>query len=148
MTSPESLRRYPHFAKIPYPSLKAIASISLERNFEAGERLLAEGERAESLIVLTAGQVELVYDLPRGKRVVVGSLVPGDLVAVSAVLDPNVHTLSAYAREKGSLIAIDAAGLLQLCEENPEVGFRLMTQVAKALRARLGDVRVELAGVS
>jgi len=148
MISPESLRRYPYFAKISYPCLKAIAAISEERDFAAGERLLAEGEKADSLLILTKGEADLAYELQGGKRVIVGSLAPGALVAVSAVLEPNIHTTSAFARNNGSLIAIQARPLIELCEENFDVGYRLMTQVAKALRSRLADVRVELAGAS
>lgn len=148
MISPEVLRRYPHFAQIPYESLRAIAALADERKFKAGERLLTERANADALMIISAGEVELVYDLPSGKESVVGTLVPGDLLAVSAVLEPYENTVNAKARSDGELIAIRAKELRQLCETDSEVGYRVMHHVAKALRSRLVDVRVQLVGMS
>ena len=42
MISPETLRRYPHFAGLSEDCLKQVAAISEERSFSAGERIFEE----------------------------------------------------------------------------------------------------------
>ena len=45
----------------------------------------------------------------------------------------------------GRLVEIDGEGLRRLCQDNPEYGLTMMTEVAKTLRARLEATRVQLA---
>ena len=148
MISPETLRRYPYFAQVSDESLKAVAMIAEERRFKSGQRILEEREKAENLMILTAGSLETVYDLPSGKEVVVGALVPGDIFAISALLEPYEHTVTVRARSDGSMVAMQSAELRGLCEQDPALGYRLMHQVSRALRQRLNDARAELVGMS
>ena len=159
MISPEILRRYPHFAGISESCIKAVAMISEERSFKAGEeifhesstfkataRIYEKGEEATYLYLVIEGEVDIAFTLGSGKKVVVGRVVAGDLMALSALLPPYQLNASGIARSDGKLIQIEAAGLRKLCEENTDLGYRLMLGVAKALHNRLLDTRVELAG--
>jgi CRP-like cAMP-binding protein len=159
MISPEVLRRYPHFAGIGDECLKSVASISEEQDFKAGEEIFQEsssfkatariyekGEEASHLYLLTEGQVDIAFILGSGAKAVVGTLGPGDLMALSALLPPYHLTASGIARSDGKLIQIEASELRKLCEENTELGYRLMMGVAAALIGRLQDTRVELVG--
>jgi CRP-like cAMP-binding protein len=159
MISPEVLRRYPHFAGISDSCIKAVAMISEERSFKAGEEIFQEssafkatariyekGEEATHLFLLVEGEVDIAFTLGSGKKVVVGRVAPGDLMALSALLPPYQLNASGIARSDGKAIQIEAAGLRELCEKNMDLGYRLMLGVAKALRNRLLDTRVELAG--
>lgn len=160
MISPEILRRYPHFAGVPEPCLRAIAELSEEKSFNAGERIfeasgvLGEGgdieyagEEAASVMLLTEGGADIAYRLaPEGGEVVVGTAVPGDLMAMCALIPPFRLAASVIAKRDGRLIAIKANGLRRLMEEEPALGYNLMAHVAKALMNRLGDARLQLSG--
>jgi CRP-like cAMP-binding protein len=161
MISPELLRRYPHFAGISDACLKSVATISDEVDFAAGEeifeesaafkatsRLYEKGKEANHLMLLTEGEVDIAFTLGSGEKTVVGTLVAGDLMAISALIPPYHLTASGIAREAGKTIRIEAEGLRHLCDENPELGYRLMQSVSKALMRRLQSTRIELAGVS
>jgi len=93
-------------------------------------------------------RVDIALTLGSGKRVVVGSLVEGDLMALSALIPPFHLSASGIAKENGKLIQIKAAELRALLEDNPELGYNLMKGIAKGLMGRLQDTRVELAGQS
>jgi CRP-like cAMP-binding protein len=161
MISPEILRRYPHFAGIAEDCLREVGLISEEREFKAGEEIFTEsgsflaearayehGEEAQFLMLLTKGQVDIALTLGSGRRVVVGSLVEGDLMALSALIPPFHLSASGIAKEDGKLIQIQAVKLRTLLENNPELGYGLMKGVAKGLMDRLQNTRVELAGQS
>jgi CRP/FNR family cyclic AMP-dependent transcriptional regulator len=147
MISPERLRRYPHCAGAPDDLLKAVAMLAHERQFKAGERLFEEGATATKLMFLDAGEVDIVYRLGDDREVTVETLVEGDLMAWSALLEPYRLTATGVARKDGMAIEIEAEGLRGICHENPSHGFIMMTQVAKTLRDRLSATRVQLAAL-
>jgi len=117
-------------------------------SFLAEARAYEHGEEAQFLMLLTKGRVDIALTLGSGKRVVVGSLVEGDLMALSALIPPFHLSASGIAKENGKLIQIKAAELRALLEDNPELGYNLMKGIAKGLMGRLQDTRVELAGQS
>jgi CRP-like cAMP-binding protein len=136
-----------------------MAELSVEVEFKAGERLFLEsgkfkaggyvhekGEEATHLMLLTEGEVDIAYSMASGGEVVVGTLVAGDLMALSALIPPYHLTASGIAKSAGRYIAIEAEGLRQLMEGEHALGHRLMAHIAKALMARLTDTRVQLAG--
>ncbi|HJX40101.1 MAG TPA: cyclic nucleotide-binding domain-containing protein [Anaerolineales bacterium] len=148
MISPERLRRFPHCAGASDEMLKQVAMLGKERSFKAEERLFEEGKSASHLIMLEAGQVDIVYTLAKGRQVIVDTVVAGDLLAWSALMEPYKLTATGVARGEGMLIEVEAEPLRKLCQGNPEYGFMMMKQVAMTLRARLTATRVQLAGMS
>jgi CRP-like cAMP-binding protein len=161
MISPETLRRYPTFGGLPDATLRAIAMLGEEKEFKAGSRLFEEsgrlppGERflapeepARALMIVTAGQVDLMTVLSSGKQVFLMTSVAGDLLGISSMLEPRGYLFTAIARTDGSLIRLDAAGLRELCEQDQALGYRLMRQVALDLRSRLAQAVAQLAGMS
>jgi CRP-like cAMP-binding protein len=161
MISPELLRRYPYFAGVSERCLKAVAAISEERTFKAEEKIFEEsgkllacdriyekGEEASQLMILTKGQVDIAFELGDGKKIVVGSLTSGDLMAISALVPPYHLTATGIAKQDGSLIQIEALALRRLCEENPDLGYHLMKGISQALAQRLNETRIQLAGQS
>ncbi|HLC02204.1 MAG TPA: cyclic nucleotide-binding domain-containing protein [Anaerolineales bacterium] len=147
MISPERLRRYPHCAGAPDEMLKSVAMLARERPFKAGERLVEEGATATKLMLLDAGEVDIVYRLGDDRDVTVDTLVEGDLMAWSALLEPHRLTATGIARKDGLVIEIEAEGLRGICQANPTYGYQMMTQVAIALRDRLSATRVQLAAL-
>lgn len=148
MISPERLRRYALCAGASDELLKQVAMIAAERSFDAGERLFEEGKPARRLMLLESGSVNIVHTLGGGQTVIVDTLVAGDMMAWSALLEPHVLTASGVGREAGRLIDIDGEAMLKLCREHCDFGLTLMTEVAKTLRARLEATRVQLAAAS
>lgn len=161
MISPEVFRRYPHFAGIDEACLGEVAKISEEREFKNGEtifeesgsylataRIYEKGEQATHLMLLTKGKVDIALTLGTGEKAVVGTLVDGDLMALSALIPPYHLSATGVAKQDGKMIQIKAEALRKLCEDNPPLGYRLMQGVAKGIMTRLQDTRVELAGQS
>lgn len=145
MIALEELRRYSNFAGASEGLLKQVAMLSRERAFKAGERLFEEGNTATDFMLLKAGEIHIVYRLGDGREVIADTLVAGDPLAWSALLEPHRLTASGVANKDGSLIETDGEGLRRLCEENTAFGFLLMKEVARTLRSRLSAMRVQAA---
>lgn len=142
MISSELLRRYPNFAGIGPGYLKEVAMISRSRNFTAGERLFYEGDAATHFMIIVTGEIHIVYELGDGSDVIADTLVAGDPLAWSALLDPHKLTASGVASKNGSLIEIEAEGLRRLCEEDKDFGYTMLKEVGKTLRSRLRAMRI------
>jgi CRP-like cAMP-binding protein len=99
-------------------------------------------------MIVTQGEIDLLTVLSSGKQVFLGTAVAGDLLGVSSMIEPREFLLTAIARSDGTLIALDAARLRELCEEDTRLGYQLMRQVARDLRARLAQAVAQLAGMS
>jgi CRP/FNR family cyclic AMP-dependent transcriptional regulator len=145
MISAEVLRRYPYFAGVGKESLNALATICEERRVNAGEALFHEGEPATHMFLVTQGEVDIAFELPGGEQRVVDTVVAGDLLAWSAFVEPHRYTATGVTRMNSKLVAIEAPKMRELCEEDPILGYRLLTQVARVLSRRLAGARVQLA---
>lgn len=147
MISVEVLRRYPHFAGIADDSLRQLAMIAEEKVVPADCVMFREGDPASHLSIILKGEVNIKYMLGDGESRTVDTLIEGDLLMWSALVEPYRATATGVTTKETHLARIDAAKLRQLCEEQPILGYRLMTQVVKLLANRLEGARVQLAVV-
>jgi CRP-like cAMP-binding protein len=147
MISPETLRRYPYFADINDESLRQVAMIAEEQTVPAGTTLFREDDKADSLYVVTDGELDVQYTLGNGELRTVDTVVAGELSMWSALVPPYKSTASGTARTDVTLIVLDAVKLRELCEVNHNLGFRILICLTKLLASRLEGARVQLATV-
>lgn len=145
MISPELLRRYSCFSPINEQTLVAVAMISDEAFVPAGARLFSEGDPADTLSLIVEGEVDIQQRLGSGELRTVDTLVAGDLLGWSAMIEPQKRAAVAVARKDTRLIRIDARRLRELCDQDCSLGYRLMGQVAQRLADQLDGARVQLA---
>jgi len=147
MVSTELLRRYPYFAPVSEESLRQLAMIAEERVVPAGETMFLEQSPASRLYIIVRGEVAIQYTLGSGQRRTVDRLVDGDLLVWSALVPPYRTTCAGIVEKETHLIGFEAARVRELCERDPLLGYRLMTQVVMLLGHRLTGALVQLAAV-
>jgi len=147
MISPEVLRRYPYFGGISEEVLKQLAMMAEEKCIAAGTVVFREGDPADHLCIITKGEVNIQYLLGSGELRTVDTLIDGDLLIWSALVEPYRTTAMGTTTKETNLVRVDGRKLRALCEADPLLGYRLMTQVAKLLAHRLEGARVQLAAV-
>lgn len=145
MVSIEVLRSFPYFAGVSPETLKAVAEATEERTFLPGQPLFREGDPARALYILRAGEVDIVYQHHVDEGRVVDTVVAGDLIGWSALVEPYRCTATAVPRASGRAVCIDAAGIRKLCERDHMLGYRLLKEVAGMLSRRLQGALVQLA---
>jgi CRP/FNR family transcriptional regulator, cyclic AMP receptor protein len=148
MISPQLLRRYPCFAEVSEESLKAIAMIAEEKVIPATSQLFSAGDPAHTLSLIENGEVDIQYILGDGDRCTVDTLVEGDILCWSALVEPYKATAIGVTRTAVRLITVNAPKLRELCDKDPLLGYRLMTKVAELLAHRLEGARAQLAAVA
>ncbi len=145
MVSPELLRRLPYFAKIADASLKQVAMIADEKFYPAETLLFREGDPAETLNVILEGEVRIQYLLGNEEMRTVDTLVSGDILIWSAIVEPHKTTAYGTTSKPTKVLSIKAKELRDLCEKDALLGYRLMQEIAKLLAHRLQNARVQLA---
>jgi CRP-like cAMP-binding protein len=144
MASPEILRCFTLFGSLDYQVLKEVAMESKVIKVEEGEWLFYEGEKASHIYLIVEGSVELKISLDTKGATHTGltSLIKGQIVGWSAVVEPHIYLLSAEAMEASQLVKIEGAHLLEIMADNPKAGFKMMAYFAKVIDERYRSVSV------
>jgi CRP-like cAMP-binding protein len=151
MISPELLRRYPFFGPFNDAQLKEFAMLADEISAEVGEELFQECDTANHLYLLLEGGVDLYYKSEEeyhpkdSKEFAVGEINPGEVFAISAVINPYMLNATARCSRACKLVKIDGKALREKFEEDPRLGYITMHQVTKSIMERLAYTRVQLA---
>ena len=148
MVSPELLRRYPFFASLDDKKLKAIAMITQEKSYPKAALLIKENTTATLLALMIEGDADLLYS-GGGEGAIsnalVGSIAPGEIYGVSALIEPYCYTATLKATMPTRVLEIDGLALRDLIEKDPTLGYVIMCNIAKAVLERLKYTQVELA---
>ena len=141
--------------------LDAVSPHCRESSVEKGTALFTQGEPASHfpashlpashlpashLNVVAQGRVALkmVLERPDGSvtpSIAVASLGPGEAFGWSAIVEPNVFTMSAEAVEDSKLVLIEGSGLQAVLSRHEGAGYRVMANIARVLAQRLSSIR-------
>lgn len=151
MISPELLRRYPVFGSLDDEQLKKVSMITEEEIVEKRKTIFNEGDPANILYILVEGAVDLFYHSeeeyhPKNiKEFSVGEINPGEIFAISALIEPYELGATARTAQDCRMIKVDAIELRKLCQQDQNMAYKCMQKVIKALLERLMYARVQLA---
>lgn len=147
MVSPELLRRFTCLSGASEQILKQVAMLSEEKNARAGDVLFREGEDATHLHIVVEGEVDIQYVLGDGSYQTVDTLIAGDLMLWSSLVEPHTTHSMGVARTNVKLVAIDAPKLRELMQAEPQLGYLVMSALAAAIANRLHGARLRIAAM-
>lgn len=145
MISPEVLRRFSLFAGLDPAVFKDLAMAGEEVSLPEGGVLFAEGDMADALYLIAEGSVELKINMDEAgtRQFGLQTLVEGDVVGWSALVEPYHYTLGAEASSDVRLVRLDADMLHEMMDDDPKLAYTLMHRLAQALGERLTNLRVQ-----
>jgi len=126
---------------------KTLVGFCREEVYEAGIILFREGDLCDTIYIVASGSLALEMKLQIGRNegsVTIGVVSRGGCVGHSGLKSPYRHTMTGRTLERTEAITLDSRILRRWCEENPEAGFRVMTNVAKVITSRLEHSRKTL----
>ncbi len=151
MISPELLRRYPFFGSLSDTQIKALAMIAEEKTFAKGTIIFKEGTPADAFYLLVDGGVSLYFEAnveyqPKTRKdFLVGEINPGEVFAISAIIEPHIYSTTVRADKNCQVVKFDSAALNELIEKDPGLNCTLTRKIAMAAMERLAYARVQLA---
>lgn len=114
-------------------SLVALCARSVERTFAPGEVILKQGEMGHAMYLIRSGKVHIVREAPRGARLPLAELGPGQVFGEIAVLHGLPRTATVLAVEPTSCVEMPAAAVLDFLESNGAVAVALLRVVSARL---------------
>ncbi len=121
-----------------------LGKLAHARAYSAGSVLFVEGMAHPDFHIIVEGHVRLDMQVSKRGRIPIMSAGPGDVLAWSSLVGNSVMTSTAVALEEVRTVAFRNDELMKLCEEDHEVGYQVMRQLASALARRLVATRLQL----
>jgi len=127
--------------------LELVANLCRESEYKEGDVIFPENSRSKELYVITQGEVDiLIHHGGAGEMgAPVARLRRGQSFGEVALVDEGLRSASARAAEQGArLLVIPRDKILMLCETYPQLGYRLMYNLAAdlAMKIRNTDLRI------
>ena len=130
--------------------LELVGNLCQEVVFNSNELVFQENSGSKELYVITQGEVDILIN--RGitgdankKETAVARLRRGQSFGEVALVDEGLRSASARAAQKDTrLLVIQRDKLIMLCESYPQLGYRLMYNLAAdlAMKIRNTDLRI------
>ncbi|MBX6355475.1 MAG: Crp/Fnr family transcriptional regulator [Micromonosporaceae bacterium] len=144
---PYTLQDLPLLAELPPPVLAGLSALARYRRYPAGQILCTEGDPADQLIVLLAGEVvESVRGVDGTEVVLAGYGAPAGIGKV-ALLGSGTHPTAVTARTAVEVAYLPRGPLLAAVTGHPDSAARLLAALARMVRER-DQNRVEAALLS
>ena len=115
--------------------------------FAEGEVLFREGDRADMFWVVRHGSVALETFVPARGAITIETLEAGEVVGWSWLFAPYRWHFDARALSLVRATAFDGACLRGKCEDDPRLGYELMSRFAQVVIERLQWTRLRLLDV-
>ena len=140
-TAVDLIGTVPLFERLDASLRERIEAIADVVSAEADQVLSQQGAMPESLHVLLDGQVALSSTAADGTTALIEVLHPIDHFVLASVLSRLPYLMTARAVTRARLLAIDAAGLLDLVEHEAPLANTLLRSVSREFRTMVRQVR-------
>ena len=139
------------FYQFTQTQLELVANLCVEKTFQAGELIFAENNSSKELYIIVQGEVNIsvnpgiVGTAGKSEKTVIATLRRGQSFGEIALVDEGLRSASAQAKNKDTrLMVIPRDKLIMLCETYPQLGYRLMYNLAAdlAMKIRNADLRI------
>ena len=139
------------FYQFTQTQLELVANLCTEKNFNAGDTVFEENNSSKELYLIALGEVNILVNpgivSTKGKteKVIIATLRRGQSFGEIALVDEGLRSATAEAKSKDTrLLVIPRDKLIMLCETYPQLGYRLMYNLAAdlAMKLRNTDLRI------
>jgi CRP-like cAMP-binding protein len=143
-TIAELLAEQTFFQGLDQDRLNFVAGCGRNVHFADGDRILTQGEPADTFYVLRSGSVALSFYVPGRGGVIIDTINGGDVLGWSWLFEPYRWQFDAEAREDVAAVAFDGICLRTKCDDDAQLGYLLVQRFAKVMLARLQSVRMRM----
>lgn len=137
----------PLLADLPAEQLELLAGCASNVHVRAGAGLFREGDPADVFYVVREGTVALELHAPPRGSLTIETIGSGELLGWSWLFPPYRWHFDARALTALRATAIDGACLRGKCDDDPALGYALMSRFAQVLMERLQATRLRLLDV-
>ncbi|GAI38481.1 unnamed protein product, partial [marine sediment metagenome] len=141
----ETLKHSDLFQGLSDDELVKVLPLCHEEAYEAGVVTSPEGTICRIMYVIQSGKVavEVTVRIGRGTEgsATIDVITQGNCFGYPGLIGPNILCTRARTLERTKVIALNAAELKRLLEDNPEMGYKVVSNLAKVVCSRLQSIR-------
>lgn len=131
----EALKKNIIFKDLAPREINQIQAITHLRSYNTSEAIFKQGEVGVGMYIISTGSVDIIYDDNR-----ITTLKEDDFFGELALVEEHgVRTATAVAKEDTQLIGFFKPDLIQIMNQTPEIGVKILFRVAQVLGTRLHE---------
>jgi CRP-like cAMP-binding protein len=135
------LAHSPLFASLSDGERAGVAKRLVRRRFEKDEYVFFEGDPAEWLVLVVAGQVKLIKHSESGRETILDTFGPGQIVGEVGVLAGDVYPATAQALEPTITLSLHRDEYVALVRTHPDLAWALIEELGRRLQRAHEAVR-------
>ena len=132
------------FAGLDASTVMLLSGCATNAAFAADEPLFVEGGIADRFFIIRHGRVALEVTAPGSGRMIIETLGEGAVLGWSWMVAPYQWRFDAVAQEATRAFVFDVGCLRSKMEEDPRVGYQLMSRFLPIIVDRLQATRLRL----
>ena len=141
------LRESPAFSCLDPAQLELVAGCATNAHFAADDVLFREGDQADTFYLVRHGSVALETFVPARGSLLIETIEAGEVIGWSWLFSPYRWHFDARALTTIRATAFDGACLRGKCDDDPALGYALMSCFARIMIERLQWTRLRLLDV-
>lgn len=126
-------RRVPIFSTLNSDEINRLVNLIVHREYSKGELIAMEGERLESLVIISQGQVKAFRDTHEGKEQILYIFSEGDFFGEKNLLREKDSAYHVEALEATKTCMIKKKDFQTLLREYPEIGLKIIDELSNRL---------------
>jgi CRP/FNR family cyclic AMP-dependent transcriptional regulator len=146
-TLAELLDETPVFQGLDAETRTLIAGCARNEAYPAGRLIVAEGDPADTFLLLRRGRVALERHAPGRGPLVIETVEPGEVIGWSWLFPPYRWHHAIRAVDDVGAISFDGECLREKADADPELGYELMKRFARLAVLRLEHTQLRLLDV-
>jgi CRP/FNR family transcriptional regulator, cyclic AMP receptor protein len=134
----------PFFGGLPGPSLDLLISMLVERRFDAGATVVAEGEPGRSMFIVHGGELVVSRRLESGRVMQMSRLAPGDFFGEMTLIKMQNRSATVTAESPTLLYELTAQKLYACYKTDIQAYVMVIQNISRELcrRLRRADNRI------
>jgi CRP-like cAMP-binding protein len=139
-----SIHQLTIFQDLDSLQLTQLEPIFVPNEFRAGDRIFSQGEKAISLYLILAGEVEVHFKPDDGPQLTVARVQTGGIVGWSAALGRPCYTSSVDCATDCQFLRVYRDDLSRLCQQEPELSRLVLERLAIVIAERLRNTHAQV----
>lgn len=136
MQRAEILQQVPVFATLTLEQMAGVADRFRADKFAQDTLIFLEGDPADRLWVVQAGQVKIVKHTTEGQENLLEVITPGEMFGGAGILFP-MHPATAVAMTDTTTLSMEREQFVQLIRQYPDIAIRIIGILGERLRAAM-----------
>lgn len=143
--SHQRLSSLPVFKDLDKNEIESVFQYVFEQSVKKDNVLFVEGMPGESLYIILSGSVEITKETKNHEKLVLGTMVPGDMVGEMSLIDSEPRSATAITLEDSMLLVISKKSFNEILRSDSHVAAKILMGLLKVVsrRLRIIDNKIE-----